>query len=575
MHKKKAFLGFLILFLFGHSNVILAQLGLDDFAGDLYQGKTTLPYRLYSPPLKSKEDRLPLVIFLHGVGARGDDNQIQLAKTGFLELINQSGFPKKHPCFILAPQCAESANWSAQNGDALTGLIEQLVLDNQIDTNRIYITGQSMGGFGTWEAIRRDPKRFAAAAPICGGGDPDMSASFVHIPVWAFHGADDQVVKPEKSREMIESLKNAGGSPRYTELKGVGHASWVNAYGAPDLWDWMFRQQRKTVADEIKQIADVTSLPAKICFGSCSNQNKPQPILETVVRQHPDLFIYLGDNIYGDTKEMTVLAKKYAQLGAKREFQDLRANVPVLSVWDDHDYGWNDAGKEYEFKRESKQIFMDFWAVPEDSPRRDRPGIYGAHRIQGANQTLQIILLDTRTFRDPLKRNDKTNNGDKQFKNDYQPDATDKTLLGEKQWAWLEGVLREPADLRIICSSIQFGHEYNGWESWTNLPNEQQRMVDLIKESGAEGVLFISGDVHWGEISKREVAGLYPLYDVTASGITEDWHNVESNRFRIGEAFRSNHFGMLEIDWAGKRPVVTMSIIDVNGKKQNTHTVRY
>lgn len=325
----------------------------------------------------------------------------------------------------------------------------------------------------------------------------------------------------------------------------------------------------------VKSIMSIDELPTRIAFGSCSNQNKPQPVLKAVLAQRPDLFIYLGDNIYGDTKDMSVLAAKYAQLGAKQEFQALRANVPVLSVWDDHDYGWNDAGKEYEFKEESKQIFMDFWQVPQDSPRRKHPGIYGSHRISHGDKTLQIILLDTRTFRDPLKRNNRTNNPEKRFKNDYQPDASEKTLLGETQWRWLAGVLKEPADLRIVCSSIQFGHEYNGWESWTNLPNEQQRMVDLIRQTGAEGVLFISGDVHWGEISRREFPGLYPLYDVTASGITEDWHNVEPNRFRIGEAFRSNHFGMLDIDWSGEGPVVTMSIVDRNGKKQNTHTFDY
>ncbi|MCH2183017.1 MAG: alkaline phosphatase family protein [Mariniblastus sp.] len=329
---------------------------------------------------------------------------------------------------------------------------------------------------------------------------------------------------------------------------------------------------QETASTEVKPVASIEAVPSRIAFGSCSNQNKPQPILKAVVAQRPDLFIYLGDNIYGDTKDMNVLAAKYAQLGAKREFQQLRAQVPVLSVWDDHDYGWNDAGKEYEFKEESKQIFMDFWKVPQDSPRRKHAGIYGSHRFAQGDKTLQIILLDTRTFRDPLKRNNRTNNAEKKFKNDYQPDASDKTLLGESQWEWLAGVLREPADLRIIASSIQFGHEYNGWESWTNLPNEQQRMVDLIQQTGAEGVLFISGDVHWGEISRRDFPGLYPIYDVTASGITEDWHNVEPNEFRIGEAFRSNHFGMLDVDWSAERPVVTMSIVDVNGKKQNTHT---
>lgn len=327
----------------------------------------------------------------------------------------------------------------------------------------------------------------------------------------------------------------------------------------------------------VRQVAELNAsdrLPSRIAFGSCCNQNKPQPILRTIVDKQPDLFIYLGDNIYGDTKQMEVLQAKYDTLGAKPEFQNLRSNVPVLSVWDDHDYGWNDAGKEYEFKAESKEIFMDFWQVPDDSSRRTRPGIYGAHRFEANGKVLQVILLDTRTFRDPLKQNKKPLAQDSEFKNAYQPDSDEnKTLLGSDQWEWLAAQFREPADLRIVCSSIQFGHEYNGWESWTNLPVEQKRMVDLIKESNASGVVFISGDVHWGEISKRKFDDLYPLYDVTASGLTEDWHNVEPNKYRVGEVMRENHFGVIEIDWQLEDPQLTFAIAGIDGQTKATHTV--
>ena len=289
-------------------------------------------------------------------------------------------------------------------------------------------------------------------------------------------------------------------------------------------------------------------------------------MLNQVVKNKPGLFIYLGDNIYGDTMDMNVLSAKYGKLAAKKEFQNLRSNVPVLSVWDDHDYGWNDAGKEYKFKEESKEIFMDFWKVPQDSPRRKHKGIYGSHKFTGHGKTLQVIMLDTRTFRDPLMKSSKK----PPYKNDYQPDPSDsKTLLGEEQWKWLEGVLNEPADMRIICSSIQFGHEYNGWESWTNLPKQQEKMIGLIKKTKANGCVFISGDVHWAEISKREFDDQYSLYDVTASGLTEDWHNVEPNKFRVGQPYRNNHFGMLQVDWEQEDPNITMKIIDVNGKTAN------
>lgn len=326
-----------------------------------------------------------------------------------------------------------------------------------------------------------------------------------------------------------------------------------------------------TAEPAIKAVADIQYLPSKIAFGSCSNQNKPQPILDTVVAKNPDLFIYLGDNIYGDTEDMEVLAQKYRKLENKKEFQNLRANTAVLSTWDDHDYGCNDAGKEYAFKKASKEIFMNFWNVPLSSPRRKHPGIYGSHTFSDGKKTLQVILLDTRTFRDPLKQNSEINNRSGKFKNDYQPDTTNKTLLGNAQWKWLENQLNQKADLRIICSSIQFGHEYNGWESWTNLPNEQKKMAELIRKTKANGVVFVSGDVHWGEISKRSFDDLYPIYDITASGITEDWHNVEPNRYRVKQAFRKNHFGMIEIDWKKEDPKVNMLILNVEGKSVIRH----
>lgn len=324
---------------------------------------------------------------------------------------------------------------------------------------------------------------------------------------------------------------------------------------------------QETAADEptVLGLDALSGMPSRIVFGSCGHQDKPMPVLDTIVESDPDLMIYLGDNIYGDSRDMDVLRAKYAKLAAKPEFQRLRAAMPTLSVWDDHDYGENDAGKEYPFKEESKEIFLEFWRVPAGSPRRDHPGIYGAQRIMVDDHVLQIILLDTRTFRDRLARNP---GDDDRFKNDYRPDdSPDKTLLGDEQWEWLEARFREPADIRIVASSIQFGHEYNGWESWTNLPAEQQHMFDLIERTRANGVLFISGDVHWGEISRREPWGErgYPLFDVTASGLTESWPSVEPNKYRVGEVVRDNHFGRILIDWEKDDPSISLQILDRAG----------
>lgn len=307
----------------------------------------------------------------------------------------------------------------------------------------------------------------------------------------------------------------------------------------------------------------------RIAFGSCAHQDHPQPILKLVQQQNPDLFIYLGDNIYGDTEDMSELKAKYEQLSKKTEFKSLRKRTPILAIWDDHDYGMNDAGKEYPFKKESKAIFLDFWQVPSNSPRRKHEGIFHARIFQHEGKTLQIILLDTRTFRDGLSKNRLHIN----CKNDYCPDDNPNlNMLGDMQWAWLAQELSRKADLRIIASSNQFSHEYNGWESWTNLPHERERMVQLIAKTKANGVIFISGDVHWGEISKLETS-TYPLYDITSSGLTQTWDESESNRNRLGDVVMENNFGLIDIDWGSRK--VDLQLIDVEGTVRAKHQVLF
>ena len=306
---------------------------------------------------------------------------------------------------------------------------------------------------------------------------------------------------------------------------------------------------------------------SKIAFGSCSHEDKPQPILNLVSDYDPDLFIYLGDNIYGDTRNMSKLQKKYNKLAAKPEFQRLVKTCSVLATWDDHDYGENDAGRYYPYKEESKEIFLNFWNEPKDSKRREHKGIYHAITFGPQGKRVQIILLDTRTFRDNLVKS----KGKIIFMNDYQPnESSDSTFLGAEQWKWLAEQLKAPADLRIIASSTQFSHEYNGWESWTNVPHEQKKMTDLIKSTKAEGVLIISGDVHWGEISQLELEGQYPLYDVTSSGITQTWDKIEPNKNRIGEAIAENNYGVIEIDWSKEVPEIDLKLFDIENKLRSS-----
>ena len=148
------------------------------------------------------------------------------------------------------------------------------------------------------------------------------------------------------------------------------------------------------------------------------------------------------------------------------------------------------------------------------------------------------------------------------------------TFLGEVQWRWLEEEFKKPADLRIIASGSQFGHDYNGYESWTLFPHEQEKMYRLIEKTQANGVVFISGDVHWGEISKVERDGLYPIYDITSSGINKSWKTFEPNSKRVGKIMRENHFGQIEIDWNQADPQLNFTIIGLDGKKVVDHKIR-
>jgi alkaline phosphatase D len=314
----------------------------------------------------------------------------------------------------------------------------------------------------------------------------------------------------------------------------------------------------------------------KIAFGSCGHQNHPLPIFDVVVKHNPDLFIFLGDNIYGDTKNMDTLRAKYQKLAIKPSYQNLKNNTRILATWDDHDYGWNDAGRHYPYKDESKEIFLDFFEEPKDSPRRNHKGIYTSYMFENKGKKLQIILLDNRTFRDDLRKyNGEPLDKRKYFyKLDYFPhENSDSTLLGEEQWAWLEKELEKPADIRLIGSGTQFSIEYNSYEAWVNFPHEQKRFLDLIKKTKANGIVFLTGDVHYAEISKLEVPGLYPIYDFTSSGLSSKWHFSTPNANRIEGPVLENHFGLVTIDWKKKIPSIKMEVFDDTNNQRVEYTI--
>lgn len=314
------------------------------------------------------------------------------------------------------------------------------------------------------------------------------------------------------------------------------------------------------VTQNIAQVT-VPSLVHRIAFGSCNNQNAEQPMWETILQNNPDIFIFLGDNIYGDTEDMNILRQKYSKQGENPGYKKLKAKVPVLAVWDDHDYGVNDGGKEYLKKEESKIIFLNFFGEPKNSDRWNHKGIYHSLYIGPEGKKLQIILLDNRTFRDKLCVGRK----DTDCLGEYIPCTdTTKTMLGDEQWKWLENELKKPADLRLICSSTQFLVDFNGWEAWANMPHERQKFLNLIKNTKAENVFFISGDLHYAELSELKEKELYPIFDLTSSGLTHGHNCAGENKNRIQGAFMSPNFGWIDIDWTGKDGAsLTLEIRDV------------
>jgi predicted peptidase len=215
-----------------------------------------LNYRLMKPIDFDSEKRYPLVVFLHGAGERGSDNTSQL-KHGAKEFAKEEN-RKKYPAYVLAPQCPKGMKWvevdwsqptskmpetPSQSMVLLKNLVDTMCANSNVDASRVYITGLSMGGYGTWDAISRYENVFAAAAPICGGGDPKFVSRFAKLPLWCFHGSDDPAVPVGRSREMIDALKAFGASPRYTEYEGVKHDSWTETYKNPEFFGWLFDQK--------------------------------------------------------------------------------------------------------------------------------------------------------------------------------------------------------------------------------------------------------------------------------------------------------------------------------------------
>ena len=284
----------------------------------------------------------------------------------------------------------------------------------------------------------------------------------------------------------------------------------------------------------------------KIGFASCLNQNKKMPIFNTIKAEGFDLFLMMGDNVYGnsrseDLKELSVAYKKQ-----KQNFDKLNFDFPIEAIWDDNDYGLGDGGKEYHLKEKSKELFLDFWHVPTNDPRRQRNGLYHEVMQKYCGKIIQILFLDTRTFRDKLKpTDDKGAIGKERYIS--HPD-TSSTMLGREQWQWLSQKISKPVDYRFIVSSIQFLALGHGWECWNNLPYERQRLINLLDNSNIDHTVLLSGDRHRGGIYQLKTRSNKIISEITSSSLNVPYSNPEEpGPLRIGGTYSKENYGVIQV----------------------------
>ncbi|MDG0980937.1 MAG: alkaline phosphatase D family protein [Halieaceae bacterium] len=341
------------------------------------------------------------------------------------------------------------------------------------------------------------------------------------------------------------------------------------------------------VSSALKAAATGGAETNRIVFGSCALQDKPMPVWSAVVDRDPDVFLFLGDNVYADTGAYKLMPSPrnyevaYERLKKNPDFNTFLVasrtrEIEVLATWDDHDYGLNDGGVDHIERLEAKKAFVDFFSpMGMAEPSLDRPGIHNASVIDLEGMKVQLLMLDTRSFRSPFiktKNSAVCERGGWEF--DTEPDAT---ILGEDQWMWLAEQLQQRADLRLIVSSIQVLPTEQCFEKWANFPAERERFFRLIAASQARGVVLLSGDRHSSEISVINRADIgYPLYEITSSGL----NNALQGRFNVAEERNSlralknnvsdNGFGEIEVVGSDAEQLLVFRLISEAGVELQT-----
>ena len=282
-------------------------------------------------------------------------------------------------------------------------------------------------------------------------------------------------------------------------------------------------------------------------FGSCLHQDRSMAILKTIEKKELDLFMFIGDNVYGDQEdgELDKLIRTYKQ--QYNNLENFLKNVSTEFIWDDHDFGINDGGSNYRYKDRAKELFLETWKIPSNDPRRLRDGLYFDKMIKKNGLKVHLIFLDNRSFKSEWKLTDEFNKeGKERYVKDFDPQ---KTVLGKKQWQWLKDQLNEDSDIKIILSSLQILSLGHGWESWDKLPLERERLFNLIDESDVSNLFILSGDRHRGGFYRFKTNDNNDIHEFTSSSLNLPipFNTEEKGPLRIGSTYRKANFGVVRI----------------------------
>ncbi len=290
----------------------------------------------------------------------------------------------------------------------------------------------------------------------------------------------------------------------------------------------------------------------KIGLGSCLDQDYPQPIWQSIKKEDLNYFIFLGDNVYGDTRYGSLRKMKSAYDKQKKVLPDFLNDISIFSIWDDHDFGINDGGADYRFKRRAQELYLDFWEITKDDDRSNREGIYFSKNEIFFDKKFKFIFLDTRFFRSKLKGK-KSN-----YIENIEPDAT---ILGNAQWAWLENELKSDFDFLFVFSSIQIIAKDHRFEKWSNFPNERAKLFELLEQFNDKTILF-SGDRHRAGIYRKN-----GIIEVTSSSMNKPGSSFsETDSYLIGKTYPQENYGVLEI----LENTIHIKIKDIKGNTLNS-----